>query len=140
MSGDCCATKNIGNLLLQENGIIRNSNGRIIAKLCDDVAFNSEHVAVSVQKFNPVIDTCDFGHNYAKLPDHPKDTSGRPRCPICMSNGLDGARTELKEAESMIEWFTSWFIENRPRNELNPCNHEKQTRYNFIARLRELIQ
>lgn len=140
MSGDCCATKQLTNLTLQENGIIRNADGRIIARLVDDVDFKSTHLSCSVTQFNPIIDTCDFGHNYAKLPDHPKDTSGRPRCPVCMSSGLDGARVELKEAQSMIEWFASWFIENRPREELNPCNHEKQTQYNLIARLRELIQ
>lgn len=33
MFGDSCATKNLGGLLLQENGLIRNSNGRLIARL-----------------------------------------------------------------------------------------------------------
>lgn len=35
-----------------------------------------------------VIDTCDHGHKFAKLPDHPtKD--GKARCPNCMAIGLD---------------------------------------------------
>ena len=44
-----------------------------------------------------VIDTCDLGHKFAKLPDHPtKD--GRPRCPYCMAIGID-ARREMKQQE-----------------------------------------
>lgn len=35
------------------------------------------------------IDTCDFGHKFAKLPDHPKNSDGYPRCPHCMADGLD---------------------------------------------------
>lgn len=53
-----------------------------------------------------VIDTCDNGHKFAKLPDHPlKD--GRPRCPHCMAVGLDRARTEkdkqLEAIRSIID-------------------------------------
>jgi hypothetical protein len=41
---------------------------------------------------DPVVDTCDLGHKFAKLPDHPyKD--GIARCPHCMAIGLDSART-----------------------------------------------
>jgi len=36
--------KEIQNVLIQENGIIRNSKGRIIARLVSDVNFNSEHI------------------------------------------------------------------------------------------------
>lgn len=35
-----------------------------------------------------VIDTCDLGHRFAKLPDHPKN-NGMARCPHCMALGLD---------------------------------------------------
>lgn len=35
-----------------------------------------------------VIDTCEDGHKYAKLPDHPKK-DGSSRCPHCMAIGVD---------------------------------------------------
>ena len=34
--------------------------------------------------FNPVIDTCDHGHKFAKLKDHPTH-EGRPHCPHCLA-------------------------------------------------------
>lgn len=38
-----------------------------------------------------IIETCEFGHKFAKLPDHPtKD--GVARCPHCMAEGLDRIR------------------------------------------------
>lgn len=37
-----------------------------------------------------VIDECDFGHKFAKLPDHPM-RNGLARCPRCMGEGLDAA-------------------------------------------------
>lgn len=47
---------------------------------------------------SPNIDTCDFGHRFAKLQDHPtKD--GKARCPHCMAVGLELARKEAKKAE-----------------------------------------
>ena len=45
--------------------------------------------------FDPVIDLCEHGHHFAKLPDHPHSFEGRPRCPQCMAIGLDAARQEL---------------------------------------------
>lgn len=42
-----------------------------------------------------VIDTCSRGHEYAKLPDHPLDKDGKPRCPRCMADSLDIARRRL---------------------------------------------
>ena len=41
---DMIKYKEIQNVLIQENGIIRNSKGRIIARLVSDVDFNSEHI------------------------------------------------------------------------------------------------
>ena len=41
---DMIKYKEIQNILIQENGIIRNSKGRIIARLVSDVDFNSEHI------------------------------------------------------------------------------------------------
>lgn len=37
------------------------------------------------------IDTCDFGHKFAKLPDHPQKNN-QARCPYCMAEGLDALR------------------------------------------------
>lgn len=51
----------------------------------------------------PVIDTCDHGHMYAKLPDHPRDNAGNSRCPHCMSIGLDLARKEIAELRQQVE-------------------------------------
>ncbi|MNP89127.1 hypothetical protein D3C85_15280 [compost metagenome] len=54
----------------------------------------------------PVIDTCNLGHKFAKLHDHPlKD--GAPRCPHCMAMGLDSIRSQkemqLKSILSFID-------------------------------------
>lgn len=46
---------------------------------------------------NVVIDTCDFGHKFAKLPDHPKGPHGNWQCPYCMSIGLTKARQSLED-------------------------------------------
>lgn len=43
MAGDCISTKRMV-VIIQENGIIRNEEGRLIARLADDVEFNSEHI------------------------------------------------------------------------------------------------
>lgn len=43
---------------------------------------------------DPTIDTCDLGHRFAKLPDHPT-REGLPCCPHCMKEGLLGARAEV---------------------------------------------
>lgn len=47
-----------------------------------------------------VIDTCDLGHKFAKLPDNPVMADGLPRCPHCMAAGLDRARQRITELES----------------------------------------
>lgn len=39
-----------------------------------------------------VIDTCDQGHKFAKLADHPL-RNGIARCPHCMAAGLDTAHS-----------------------------------------------
>lgn len=35
----------------------------------------------------PVIETCDMGHMFAKLPDHPKNSMGHAACPHCLVEG-----------------------------------------------------
>lgn len=42
---DGCKTIEV-EVVVQENGIIRNKRGRIIARLVDDVDFSSEHLRV----------------------------------------------------------------------------------------------
>lgn len=44
-----------------------------------------------------VIDTCDSGHRFAKLSDHPM-RDGKARCPHCLAIGLDAARSEQAAA------------------------------------------
>lgn len=47
------------------------------------------------------IETCVWGHKFAKLPDHPtKD--GLTRCPHCLAQGLDEARQYIKQAEEAM--------------------------------------
>lgn len=43
------------NVEVQENGIIRNSKGRIIGRLVDDVEYKGEHVVGNVKKENKSI-------------------------------------------------------------------------------------
>jgi len=43
----------------------------------------------------PIIETCDNGHKFAKLPDHPKK-DGLSRCPHCLVIGLDECRQRQK--------------------------------------------
>lgn len=43
-----------------------------------------------------VIEMCDQGHKFAKLPDHPM-RDGRARCPHCMAIGLDDLRASFEE-------------------------------------------
>lgn len=54
---------------------------------------------------DPVIDTCDQGHKYARLPDHPYNKDGRPRCPYCMSIGLDRALSEVSELQEEVKMW-----------------------------------
>lgn len=41
---DACQVKVLNGVEVQENGIIRNNKGRIIARLVDSVDFDSEHL------------------------------------------------------------------------------------------------
>lgn len=49
-----------------------------------------------------IIDTCDFGHTYAKLPDHPKK-DGSPRCPHCLAEGLDKTRRKSLDGHPLTD-------------------------------------
>ena len=55
----------------------------------------------------PVIDQCDLGHKFAKLPDHPiKD--GKARCPHCLAIGLDRSRLA---SEAQLQAILSFIAE-----------------------------
>ncbi len=41
---DVCLIKPLNGVVVQQNGIIRNSKGRIIGRTVDDVPFDSEHL------------------------------------------------------------------------------------------------
>lgn len=90
--------KTLSGLILHENGDIFNNSNKRIARLVGGVEFDSGEVGINVAQFYPIIDTCEQGHNFAKLSDHPKK-DGRPRCPTCMSIGLNLARAELDNIE-----------------------------------------
>lgn len=40
---DICETKTLNGVIVQENGIVRNSRGRYLARL-DDIEFDSDHL------------------------------------------------------------------------------------------------
>lgn len=54
--------------------------------------------SLALNKQPALIETCDQGHKFIKLPDHPKH-DGMARCPYCMATGLDAAREEIKQLE-----------------------------------------
>lgn len=56
----------------------------------------------------PVIDTCDLGHKFAKLPDYPMKNN-KPRCPHCMAIGLDHFRGSREETNHSIAINTKQF-------------------------------
>jgi hypothetical protein len=37
----------------------------------------------------PIIDECEHGHKFAKLPSHPLNKDGMARCPNCMAGSID---------------------------------------------------
>lgn len=64
----------------------------------DDSVFEElTRIATIVMVFNPVIDTCDSGHKFAKLKDHPVNNLNQPRCPQCLSSGYDRLVRRLNE-------------------------------------------
>lgn len=44
MTNDTCKTKKLTNITVQENGIVRNSEGYLIARLVYGIGFGSEHL------------------------------------------------------------------------------------------------
>lgn len=50
MMADFCSTVMLKDVVVQENGIIRNSRGYIIARLVDGVDFKSKHVQNVAEK------------------------------------------------------------------------------------------
>lgn len=71
--------------------------------------------SLALNKQPALIETCDQGHKFIKLPDHPKH-DGMARCPYCMATELDAAREEIKQLEQrspkmtyakVIAWLAS---------------------------------
>jgi len=50
----------------------------------------------------PVIDTCEAGHVFAKLPGHPM-RAGRARCPHCLAAGFDKLREKAQDVPDLNE-------------------------------------
>ena len=48
------------------------------------------------EKLKLTIETCDYNHKFAKLPDHPKKEN-LPRCPHCMAEGNDKLKRQNAE-------------------------------------------
>ena len=71
-----------------------------LAELLDEAA-----TALTAQP-PAAIDTCDFGHRFAKLEDHPKK-GGMSRCPHCMAKGLDAQRPQSEAREPIAFTRTS---------------------------------
>jgi len=52
----------------------------------------------------PILEKCDSGHSFYKLPDHPKNSIGHSSCPYCLAIGKEVLKAEieaLKEALRM---------------------------------------
>lgn len=47
-----------------------------------------------------IIDRCDYGHQFAKLVDHPV-RDGKPRCPHCLAIGFDSQRASSEPEQSL---------------------------------------
>lgn len=54
------------------------------------------------QQYGIVIDTCDYGHRFAVMHGHPKDSNGKARCPLCLSIGLDAARANADSLANTV--------------------------------------
>lgn len=57
----------------------------------------------------PVAEMCDFGHAFAKLPNHPL-MDGAARCPYCMAKSLDDLRAGFMSGDfvvksELVEWL-----------------------------------
>lgn len=53
----------------------------------------SDEHTLKLVELGAMIETCDLGHKFVKLPSHPM-RYGKPRCPNCMSLGLNRYRGE----------------------------------------------
>lgn len=60
------------------------------------------HITRTPPASEPIIETCDHGHKFAYLPDHPR-RNGLTRCPHCMAIGLDRLREPASEPSEADE-------------------------------------
>ena len=70
MNGDECKVKVLNGVEIQENGIIRNSKGRILGRLVNDIKFESKHLngkPVDIDKpFILMLDHISEGWNFTR--------------------------------------------------------------------------
>ncbi|TVZ39402.1 hypothetical protein P886_3806 [Alteromonadaceae bacterium 2753L.S.0a.02] len=68
-----------------------------------------------------VIETCERGHNFAKLPDHPQK-KGESRCPHCMAQVLDESDSQV-DLNTLETW--AGFAADAIQQVIDDC-HESQ--------------
>lgn len=83
----------LNNVEVQENGIIRNSSGYLIARLVSGVEFYSEHVAGSLDKITERPPSITTSRNTA---NKPKVWSRKGECPSC---GVGGGSAHNKRCQ-----------------------------------------
>jgi len=100
---DYCPTKKLNDVEVQENGIIRNSKGRLIGRLVDEIKFDSEHLNS---------DECEIKTNerFDELTNHDISTHYRDREYYFMRSDFLGA-------------FSYWVVAQSPYDvpELTPA-------------------
>ena len=66
---DSIKTYTLKNVVVQQNGIIRNEKGRLIARLVDDVDFEGEHIAPlnTIPTQERTVEEIFEGYNYASF-------------------------------------------------------------------------
>jgi len=89
MSGDACKIKTL-TVDIQENGIIRGPDGHIIARLSDDIEFDSEHVQ-GKKMVDIEIDIDDNEFLYVAKMAHDRD--------ITFNKMIEQILTQFMEAE-----------------------------------------
>lgn len=84
------------------------------------------------------IDTCDLGHKFAVLSDHPRK-DGLARCPHCMAIGIDQARDDLNtvvELSEIADWRFSAYAKLGMVRDKMPPEHVRIVQ-DFLEPLKE---
>ncbi|MBW1812110.1 MAG: hypothetical protein JRJ39_00180 [Deltaproteobacteria bacterium] len=72
--GDFCKTVTMNEMIIQENGIIRNKKGYLVGRLVSEIEFNSEHIQgeKGMEPFREELEQLINKHsieNYCDMPD-----------------------------------------------------------------------